>query len=266
MDEFIVRASLAGILVALLCAPLGCLVVWQRMSYFGATLSHAALLGVALGFLTGLPPKFTILFVCVLVVFLLLGLERFKGFSSDTLLGILAHSSLAFGLVAIALLPNLRIDLMAYLFGDILTISWQDLSWIVIGGILILIICSRIWRPVLSSIVHPDLAFVDGHKIEKLRLVFLLTLAVFVALTTQVVGLLLIVSLLIIPAATARPFSQSPEQMLIGAAIVGVVAVMTGILLSFQFDVPAGPSIVVAASLLFAISFLYSKVVLKQAY
>ncbi|MBX2884805.1 MAG: metal ABC transporter permease [Granulosicoccus sp.] len=259
MDDFVLRASLAGLLVALLCAPLGCLVVWQRMSYFGAALSHAALLGVALGFLIGIPAKLAILVICIITVFLLVGLEQFKGLATDTLLGILAHASLAFGLIVIALLPNLRVDLMAYLFGDILTVSWQDLGWIISGGALILLICWRIWAPILSTIVHPDLAFVDGHQRKKLRFTFLMILALFIALTTQVVGLLLIVSLLIIPAAVARPFSRSPEQMLLGTVLSGIASVALGIFTSFQIDVPAGPAIVASASVLFAVSFATSR-------
>ena len=259
MDEFIVRALVAGLLVALICAPLGCLVVWQRMAYFGAALSHAALLGVVLGLLLEFNPRLSILLVCLIIVLLVLFLERYRGLSGDTVLGILAHSSLAFGIIAVSMLPTLRLDLMAYLFGDILSVSWNDIVWIAGGGIVIAIIVSQLWRPLLSVIIHHDLAFVDGHRGSRLRLVFLLLIGVAVAVSMQVVGLLLVVSLLIIPVASARPFSTSPETMVVGAALFGLASVCAGVWASLQWDTPAGPSIVAVATALFAGALLTAK-------
>lgn len=260
MDEFLLRALFGGILVALVSAPLGCLVVWQRMAYFGSTLSHAALLGIALGLLLELDVRLTILLVSVLIALLLMVIQRFRTLSSDTILGILAHASLAFGLLALSMMPTLRVDLMAYLFGDILTINWQDIRWIAGGGILITVVLIKIWKPLLSTIIHADLAGVDGYNCERLQLVFLLLLSIAVAVSMQVVGLLLIVSLLIIPAATARMFSSSPEQMLGWAAAVGVLAVISGLGLSMTLDTPAGPSIVACGSVLFFLSLIGSSV------
>ncbi len=254
MDEFILRALIAGLVVAIFSAPLGCLVVWQRMAYFGAALSHAALLGVALGFILGLNLQLAILLVSILISLILLILQRYDSIGNDTILGILAHGSLAFGLLVLSLMPTLRIDLMGYLFGDILTIGWQDIGWIIAGAVVITVVLRKCWHPLLSTIIHPDLATVDGHEKGKLQLVFLLLLSVAVAVSMQVVGLMLVVSLLIIPSATARPFSDSPEQMLWRTMIAGTASVLSGLWMSLTLDTPAGPSIVASASVLFVIS------------
>jgi len=254
MDDFIIRATAGGILVAIVSAPLGCLVVWQRMSYFGAALSHAALLGVALGLLLGLPIKLAILLISMVIALLLYLAQRLGSLGSDTILGILAHASLAFGLIALSLMPGLRVDLMAYLFGDVLTISWNDIAWIGATLALVFALLYRIWQPMLSVIIDSDLATVDGHHQDKLQMLFLLSLSAVVAVAMQVVGLLLIVSLLIIPAASARPFSETPEQMMWGAMITGIGSVMVGIWLSLAWDLPAGPAIVASASILFVVS------------
>jgi zinc transport system permease protein len=256
MDEFILRALLGGVGIAIISGPLGCLVVWQRMSYFGAALSHAALLGIALGFLLTIDLKITMLGVTFLTSLLLMGLQHNRQFSSDTLLGVLAHLSLAMGMVVLGLLPQVRIDLMAYLFGDILAISWVDILWIYIGGGLVLIALSLIWRNILSLTLHRDLALVDGVKENKTRFIFLLLLSFIIAISMQLVGVLLIVSMLIIPAASARKFSRSPEQMAFYATLAGIYSVASGLWMSYHFDTPAGPSIVLAAGSLFAMSLL----------
>ena len=258
MDEFLLRAVIGGVLVALISAPLGCLVVWQRMAYFGATLSHAALLGIALGLALKLDLRLSILLVSLLIALLLTLIRRFQALSSDTILGILAHGSLAFGILSLSFMPALRVDLMAYLFGDILTINWTDITWIVVGGLLITVIIARIWRPLLSTIIHADLAWVDGHRQDRLQLIFLILISIAVAVSMQVVGLLLIVSLLIIPPATARLFSHSPEQMVGAAAAIGVVSVLGGLGMSLGLDTPTGPSIVASASILFTIALIAS--------
>jgi len=254
MDDFLVRALLGGIGVALLCGPLGCLVVWQRMAYFGAALAHAALLGVALGLFLQLNLQLAILLVSLAVSLLLVLMSRRRFLSSDTVLGILAHGALALGLVLLAVLPGVRVDLAGYLFGDLLAINRADLVWIYLGVVATLAILARIWRPLLSLIIQRDLARVDGVAEGPIRALFFLLLSVVVAVSMQVVGILLIVSLLIIPAATARHFARSPEAMAALAALFGVVAVGGGLALSLIADTPAGPSIVAIGAGVFALA------------
>ncbi|CAJ2376868.1 MAG: metal ABC transporter permease [Gammaproteobacteria bacterium] len=251
-DEFLIRAVLGGLGVALVCGPLGCLVVWQRMAFFGAALSHAALLGVALGLFLRVNLQLAILLVSLAVSALLMLMSRRRDIGVDTLLGILAHAALAFGLLLLTLLPGVRIDLAAYLFGDILAISRADLVWIFAGGCGALLALAAIWRPMLSLIAQRDLARIAGTDERRARALFLLLLSVTVAVSMQVVGILLIVSMLLIPAATARHFARSPESMALLAALFAALAVLGGIALSLWMDTPAGASIVAVGAAGFA--------------
>jgi zinc transport system permease protein len=256
MDDFIMRAILGGLGVAAIAGPLGSLVVWRRMAFFGDALAHSALLGVTLGFALGIDLTLGIALLCVLLALLLAALQRRVRVATDTLLGIFAHSTLSLGLVAIAFMDTLRVDLMAYLFGDILAVTPADLAWIYGGGAVVLGTLMLLWRELLSVTVHEELARVEGVAVDGLRFAFVLLIAITVAVAMKIVGVLLITALLIIPAAAARRFARTPEQMAILAAILGAVAVAAGISASLSFDTPAGPSIVVAAAALFALSAL----------
>jgi zinc transport system permease protein len=254
MDDFLLRALAAGIGVALVAGPLGCFVVWRRMAYFGDTLSHSALLGVALGLLLGVDLTFSVMVLCVALALLLVALQRQRRIAGDTLLGIMAHSTLSLGLVAIAFLETVRVDLMGYLFGDILAVQPIDLAWIWGGGALALAATVALWRPLLAITVHEELAEIDGINVARTRLLFMVLVALVVAVAMKVVGILLITSLLILPAAAARRFARTPEAMAALAAIAGAVAVVAGLAASLRWDLPTGPAIVLAAGALFALS------------
>ncbi|HEY7598680.1 MAG TPA: metal ABC transporter permease, partial [Candidatus Limnocylindrales bacterium] len=229
IGDFLWRALLGGIGVALVAGPLGCFVVWRRMAYFGDSLSHSALLGIALGFLLGVDLVIGVIACCVAVALLLVGLQRQKRWGVDTLLVILSHSALSIGLVVIGLMPNLRVDLTSYLFGDILAVGRADLAWIYGGGLGVLAALVAIWRPLLSLTVHEELACAEGVAAARTQLIFALLIAVAVALAMKVVGILLVSALLIIPAATARRFARTPEQMAVAAAGLGILAVLGGL-------------------------------------
>ena len=252
MDDFLLRALLAGLGVALVSAPVGCFVVWRRMAFFGAALAHAALLGVALGFLLSVDVVLAVSAVCVLIALGLLALQRQQTLADDTLLGILAHAALAFGLIAVAFMETVRIDLMAYLFGDILAVTLRDIAWVWGGGVLVLLALMRLWRPLLAMTVHEDLARVDGVPVTRARLALMLLIAVVIAVAMKIVGVLLIVSLLIIPPAAARGLAATPEQMAMIGVLIGWLAVVGGLASSLAWDLPAGPAIVAAATILFA--------------
>jgi zinc transport system permease protein len=254
MDDFALRALAVGLGIATVSGPLGCFVVWRRMAFFGGTLSHSALLGIALGFMLGIDLTLGVLVVCLAVALLLVRLERNPALGSDTLLGILAHGSLALGLVILGFMENLRVDLMGYLFGDILAVSTIDMLWVIGGSTVILAFLVLLWRPLLAITTHQDLAFVEGVAVKRAQIAFVILLAVAVALAMKAVGILLVTSLLIIPAATARRFSRTPEQMAGISILVGWLAIIAGIFGSFELDTPTGPSIVVAACIMFAIS------------
>ncbi|MFN4088682.1 MAG: zinc ABC transporter permease subunit ZnuB [Alphaproteobacteria bacterium] len=253
LDDFIVRALLAGLGVAVVGGPLGCFIVWRRMAYFGDSLAHAALLGVALGLTLHVAVNLGILVVCVSLALLIALMERQRRLATDTLLGIMSHASLSIGLVTISLLATVRVDLMAYLFGDILAVMPTDLAWIYGGGAVALAALLCLWRPLLAITAHADLAQAEGVNVQAVRLAFMLLIALVIAISMKIVGIVLITSLLIIPAAAARRLSRTPEQMAVAAALIGCVSVAAGIWGSFTWDTPSGPSIVVAATILFAL-------------
>ena len=256
MADFLLYALLAGLALAIVAGPLGSFVVWRRMAYFGDTLSHAALLGVALGFLLDVSPTVAVTVGCLLLAVLLVTLQQRQPLASDTLLGILAPSTLSLGLVVLSFMHEVRIDLMAYLFGDLLAISPTDLMWILGGSATVLALLVALWRPLLAITVHEELAMVEGLPVAALRLALMLLIAVVIAVAMKIVGVLLITSLLIIPAAAAQRHARSPEQMALGASALGILAVVGGLALSWFKDTPAGPSIVVCAAALFLLSFV----------
>jgi|TARA_B110000208_G_scaffold24870_1_gene32005 zinc transport system permease protein len=253
LDDFMVRASLAGIGVAFAAAPLGCFVVWRRMAYFGDATAHAAILGVALSLAFSMSIFVGTVIVALLMALTVSFLSR-RGYAMDTLLGVLAHSALAFGLVAVSFLSGIRIDLMAYLFGDILAVSRSDLAVIWGGALLvILLICWR-WSALLTSTLNEDLAYASGINPKREQLVLTIALAVTVAVAIKVVGVLLIAAMLIIPAAAARPLSRTPEGMAVIAGVIGTLSAVVGLRAAYVFDTPAGPSIVCVAAMTFLVS------------
>ncbi len=254
MDDFLVRAFLAGAGLALVTGVLGVFVVWRRMAYFGDTVAHAGLLGVVLGYVASLDLNLAVLAVAAVVSIGMQVLARTRSWSSDTLLGILSHGSLALGLVILSLIESVRVDLMALLFGDILAVSESDLYWVWIGGGAVLVGVAWCWGALLSATVHPELARVEGVRVGLVETLLMLMIATVIAIAMNIVGILLITALLVIPAATARRFSGGPEQMAALAMAIGVVAVALGLAGSWRWDTPAGPSIVVAALALFLVS------------
>ena len=256
MDDFFSRAIIAGVGVALVAGPLGCYIVWRRLAYFGDTLSHAALLGIALALLFQVNISLSVFLVSVFVSLSLLTLQRRVTLSTDALLGLLAHSALAFGMVALSFMSWVRVDLMGFLFGDILAVTPFDIAIIWGGGLVVLIILMIFWRSLFAATVNLELAEAEGMKPEQANVVFMLLMAAVIAISMKIVGVLLITSMLIFPAAIARRFAGGPEQMALLSALIGVVAVFGGLFGSLQWDTPAGPSIVVAASTFFIITVL----------
>ncbi len=252
-DSFLVRAALAGLGVALAAAPLGCFVVWRRMAYFGDATAHAAILGVALALALNLSVMVGVLVVVLIAATVVSTLSN-RGYALDTLLGVMAHSALAIGLVAVSFLSGVRIDLMAYLFGDILAVGKLDLVVIWAGAALVLALVAWRWSALLTTTLNADLAHASGIDPKREQIILTIALAIVIAVAIKVVGVLLIASLLIIPAAAARPFARTPEHMAIFAMAVGAVSALGGLYLAFQFDTPTGPTIVCLATACFAVS------------
>lgn len=254
IPTFMLYAALAGFGVTLMAGPLGSFVIWRRMSYFGDTLAHASLMGVALSFFLHIHTGLAVAVVCVLLALGLVSLQKQHFLADDTLLGILAHSTLAAGLVTLSFIREVRVDLMSFLFGDLLAVTPNDLIWIFATAALVLGLLIKLWRPLLAITVQEALAQVEGYPVSWLRLALMLMLAAVIAIAMKVVGILLITSLLIIPAATARRFARNPATMAIFASLLGAASVLIGLVASYFWDTPAGPSVVLAAASLFVMT------------
>ena len=255
-DDFFIRALIAGVGIAIVVGPLGCFVIWRRLSYFGDTLSHSALLGVTLAYSFSLNISLSVFIISAVVALLLINLQKRTKLAGDSLLGLLAHSTLAIGLVLIGFLSYIRFDLMGLLFGDILAVTIEDIALVWVGGFVILGILYFIWKSLFSATVNYDLSAAEGMKPEVSNFIFTLLLAGVIALSIKMIGALLITGLLLIPAATARNISNSPNQMVFLATLVGIISVIAGLFTSLELNTSSGPTIIVVALILFIISLI----------
>ena len=262
-DDFFIRALVAGLGVAFVTGPLGCFVVWRRLSYFGDTLAHSSLLGVTIAFSLELNIALSVFIISSLIALILIQLQKKTNLPGDALLGLLAHSSLAVGLVVIGFLTFIRFDIMGLLFGDILAVTINDLYIIWIGGALILITLKIIWKSLFASTVNYELAEAEGLNPDRAKAVFTILMAAIIAISIKMVGLLLITGMLIIPAAMARNISTSPKGMVIFSVIGGLLSVIIGLFSSLEFNTPSGPSIIAASLLLFILSLFNIKKTIK---
>lgn len=253
MFDLLWPALAAGLLLALVAGPLGSLLVWRRLAYFGDSLAHAALFGVGLSLLLSIPGWIGIALVCAVVAGLLAVLLRHPELATDTLLTLLATTSLSLGLITVSLADNVRVDLMAYLFGDLLGVSAGDLPLLLGGALVTLALLRWQWDALVLASINEELAEVDGVRVHRLRLLLLLLVALTVTAAMKVMGVLLITALLIIPAAAARRLARTPEQMALLASAIGMLAVLGGLGGSLQWNLPLGPAIVVAAATVFAL-------------
>lgn len=253
-EDFLFRALIAGIGIALVTGPLGCFVVWRRLSFFGDTLAHSALLGVILSVSFDINISLSVFVVSSLVALLLLKLQETTNLASDSLLGLLSHSSLAIGLVVLGFLSFIRFDIMGVLFGDILSVSVNDLLIIWIGGATILVVLWRIWKPLFAATVNYELAEAEGMQPDRINVIFTILLAALIAISIKMVGLLLITGMLIIPTAMARNLSNNPKQMVIFSIIGGLLSVFIGLYTSFEINTASGPTIITVALILFILS------------
>jgi len=258
-DDFFVRALFAGIGLAFVTGPLGCFVVWRRLSYFGDTLAHSALLGVTMAYSFQFNIAFSVFIISALIALILIQLQKKTNLPGDALLGLLAHSSLAVGLVVIGFLSFIRFDIMGLLFGDILAVTVDDLLIIWIGGAIILITLKLIWKSLFASTVNYELAEAEGLNPDRAKAIFTILMAGVIAISIKMVGLLLITGMLIIPAAMARNVSTSPLQMVFCSIIGGLLSVILGLYSSLEFNTSSGPSIIAASLFLFILSLLKIK-------
>lgn len=257
-EPFVLRALAAALGLALVAAPLGCVVVWQRMAYLGETVAQASLVGVALSLALRADITAGVLFVAAATAGLVVLLGRQKLLPVDSLLGLLHHASLALGVIALSLLKGPPVDLVGYLFGDIFAVTASDLAWIWGGGIVVVALMARLWPSLLRLSVNEELAAAEGVDTGRARLLFTLLLALTIAVAIKIVGALLVIAFLIVPAVAARPLAATPERMMVLAVMIAALGSLAGIGASLNADIPGGPAIVLAMALLAAGSLTVS--------
>lgn len=253
-ESFFLYALFSGVLLTLITGPLGCFVVWRKMAYFGDAIAHSALFGVAIAIALDVSSLLSILIVCLSFAFMLVNLRSHTVLSNDTLLGILAHGALALGLITYSLTESSNTDLHDLLFGDILTLSATDIVFLAIGVFSCLLVIIKIWSKAILSTVSEELAAAEGINTKRINFLLMILMAITVACSIQLIGILLITALLIIPAAAARPFSRTPAQMAVMATVIGSFSVLSGLCISAFADIPPAPGIVISAFFVFLIS------------
>ncbi len=258
IEPFLLRALAAAIGLAIVAAPLGCIVVWNRMAYFGETVAQASLLGVALSLFLQLDTTFGVLIVALIVAAILVALSRQKELPLDSVLGLMHHGALAAGVIATALLKGPSVDLMGYLFGDVFAVTNDDLLWIYLGGAFVLGLIVWLWPSLVRLAVHDELAAAEGVDRERVRALFMLVLALTIAVAMKIVGILLVIAFLIVPVVAARPFSQTPERMALIAVLVALASAAAGLAVSANWDAPGGPSIVLTMAIIAGLSITLS--------
>lgn len=257
LDDFLLRSIIAGTMMVTIAAPIGCLMVWQRLAFLSDTLGHAAVLGVGLGLLLQLPPMVGVLGVVLLIVISLSQVVNFNNALSETTLAIISNTGLAAGLIILGLLPENTVSVEAILFGDLLSVTLTDLGMILITTLVLVFLLKQHWRSFVAVSVSREIAQAEGIQVRKVQLLMYLMIALLVAVMMKVMGVLLIAAMLVIPTSTARMLSNSPERMVIFSAFYGVAALAGGLLSSFQFDWQTGPSIVLSATGLLLVTLLF---------
>ncbi|AHA27606.1 metal ABC transporter permease [Candidatus Liberibacter americanus] len=255
-NEFLTRALLAGVGIVLSTGPLGCFIIWQRIAYFGDTIAHSALLGVAISLMFEIPLPICVFIIASSASLLLIKIQKNENLSYDSILGVIAHSTLSLGLIILSFIDWVRTDLNIFLFGDILAVNINDIILIWSVGILNILVLITIWKPLLATTINHELAKAEGINTEKNKIIFTLITSLMISISIKVVGITLVTSLLILPATTARRFSKSPESMVVISTIIGILGIIVGLYGSLVFDTPSGPSIIIATMIFFILSHI----------
>jgi zinc transport system permease protein len=259
LDDFLLRAICAGLIMVVIAAPMGCLMVWQRLAFLSDTLGHAAVLGVGLGLVLQLEPIFGVLAVALVIVFSLSRVSSFNSALSETTLAIISHTGLAGGIILVGILPGPAVNLEAILFGDLLATTAADLLNLLLTTVLLLVLLLRHWRAFVAVSVSREIAQAEGVEVRRIQFLMYIMIALLVAVMMKVMGVLLIAAMLVIPTTSARLFSRSPEQMVYISGLYGLGALGGGISSSFHFDWQTGPAIVVSATALLLITLAITR-------
>jgi zinc transport system permease protein len=253
--ELLLPSLLVGLLIALASGCLGCFVIWRKMAFFSDALAHSAILGTGLALIANIDILWGLLGYGAIVAIIMARFDNALHYSGDTLLAIISQISLAIGLLLIPFAPK-PINIEALLFGDILAATWSNVGISTAITATILVTLSVFWRQLLDMSINEELAATEGVPVQRLKLILFLLLVGLIAIAVQVVGVLLISALLLIPVASARKFAHTPLQMLLLSPMLGLIAVISGLFIAYQYDTSAGPTVVVAAASLWLLSLL----------
>ncbi len=257
--DFMLRACLAGMGISLVAGPMGSLMIWRRMACFGDALAHSTLLGVSIALLISINIYFSLFSLCLLVAIMLVGLSKRHYLAYDTILGILSHTLLALGLIVATQLKEIRVDLLGYLYGDILSVTWQDIYWVFGISIMSLMSLIKLWHQLLSITIHEELAIVEGVAVVRVKWAYVIIMSMIFAIAMKLIGALLIIALFVIPPSIARSFATTPAQMAIGGSLFSMLSVFIGLWASLHWDWPAGPAIAVSATFMFMLSLFIKR-------
>ncbi|WP_353279320.1 metal ABC transporter permease [Wolbachia endosymbiont (group B) of Xanthorhoe designata] len=262
-QSFFINSLIAVIMISLVTGALGSFMIWQRLSYLGDSLSHSSLLGIALALIFNISPSVSIMLIAIMFA-ILLSLNFNKLYSADTILNIVTNVVLSSSLILISFLPSGNNSIISSLFGDILMIDQSNIISIFLTSVIVTLILIFRWRYWLMISINQDLATVEKVNVNFVRLEFLIILAIFIAISAQLIGILLIAAFLLIPAASARLISKTPMQMIIVATVFSVISGVSGLILSASFDLLTGPAIILIAAVYLIIAY-FIRLVLSRS-
>lgn len=262
-QSFFINSLIAVIMISLVTGALGSFMIWQRLSYLGDSLSHSSLLGIALALIFNISPSVSIMLIAIMFA-ILLSLNFNKLYSADTILNIVTNVVLSSSLILMSFLPSGNNSIISSLFGDILMIDQSNIISISLTSVIVTLILIFRWRYWLMISINQDLATVEKVHVNFVRLEFLIILAIFIAISAQLIGILLIAAFLLIPAASARLISKTPMQMIIVATVFSVISGVSGLILSASFDLLTGPAIILIAAVYLIIAY-FIRLVLSRS-
>jgi zinc transport system permease protein len=250
------RAFIAGIAMAVFAGIISVFVVLRRVSFLGSGISHAAFGGVAIGFFSGINPLLTALVYCIAISFAIETISTRGKLAEDTAIGIFFSGSMAMGVLLLSMSRSYTVDLFGYLFGSILAISREEAYVAVVMAAIVIGVFIVIMRDLLFITFNEELAHVNGLPVRLIKSIFLVSMAVAIVIGIKIVGIILISALFVIPGATAKLLSQRFHPMLAISSAVAVASTVSGLIISYVYDLTPGGTIVMILSLFFAVAFL----------
>ncbi|MFT7086926.1 MAG: zinc transport system permease protein [Rickettsiales bacterium] len=262
-EPLFIKALIAGIGVAIALAPIGVFVLWKKMAYFSDAISHSAIFGLAIATIIAVSPMYGIVLCAVIFCFLMFIIGKQNLYSIDSIIGITSATLLSIGMILLAFFPS-EIELEEYLFGDLLNLENYQITIIYAAAALVVLAISLWFKKLLLSTINPDLAKISGIKTENLELKFLLLTAIIVACLVKIVGIFLITSMMILPAAIGRNFSKTPTHMIFLSLAFAIFSIVGGLFFAVFFNLPSSPAIIGFSALILILSILSKKFLPNQ--